>query len=75
MLIQNLSETENPGEKYGDNYAKLFKKSGSEGRRLERERERERERAKNGPKPTVSAGTLLFMGNKKLFLCIFMSSA
>jgi hypothetical protein len=28
---------ENPGEKYCDNYAKLFNKSDSEGKRLERE--------------------------------------
>jgi hypothetical protein len=44
MLIQNLSETENSGEKYAYNYAKLFNKSGSEGRMLEREERRERER-------------------------------
>jgi hypothetical protein len=40
MLIQNLSETENPGEKYDGNYAKLFSKSDYEERRLERDGER-----------------------------------
>jgi hypothetical protein len=44
MLIQNLSRTENSGEKYDDNYAELFNKSDYGEGKLERERERERER-------------------------------
>jgi hypothetical protein len=40
MLIQNLSKTENPGEKFYYNNAKLFNKSENYGRKWERERER-----------------------------------